>query len=418
MMRPGLVWTLFRRTAHVQRKKMAMTVAAIAWGTLSIVLLLSFGEGLKRGFSRGSRGLGEGIVVVWPGSTSISYAGFPQGRNLRFLEEDVELLRTVVDEIGLASSEMRRWGNNVVFGRKSLTKPVVGVEPEYGELRNQIAQPGGRFLNERDESLKRRVAFLGNDLAGELFGDTPPVGKTIFVNQIPFTVIGVMQKKIQMGTYGGPDANNVVVPLSTFRALYGRRNLSDFVVRAKAPAQTAAMKQRLFQVLGARYRFDPKDERALQMWDTLETQKVTQNISVGIELFLGVIGGLTLLIGGVGVANIMYATVKNRTREIGVQMALGARRVYVLGPLVVESLALTAMGGAIGVTLGAGIVHLLAFVQSRLDSEALKFMGAPTFSPGVALTVVVLLGTIGFLAGYFPSRRAVAIQPAVALRYE
>jgi putative ABC transport system permease protein len=178
------------------------------------------------------------------------------------------------------------------------------------------------------------------------------------------------------------------------------------------------MKQRLFQVLGARYRFDPKDERALQMWDTLETQKVTQNISVGIELFLGVIGGLTLLIGGVGVANIMYATVKNRTREIGVQMALGARRVYVLGPLVVESLALTAMGGAIGVTLGAGIVHLLAFVQSRLDSEALKFMGAPTFSPGVALTVVVLLGTIGFLAGYFPSRRAVAIQPAVALRYE
>ena len=299
-----------------------------------------------------------------------------------------------------------------------MTKPVVGVEPEYGELRNQIAQPGGRFLNERDESLKRRVAFLGNDLAGELFGDTPPVGKTIFVNQIQFTVIGVMQKKIQMGTYGGPDANNVVVPLSTFRALYGRRNLSDFVVRAKASAQTAAMKQRLFQVLGARYRFDPKDERALQMWDTLETQKVTQNISVGIELFLGVIGGLTLLIGGVGVANIMYATVKNRTREIGVQMALGARRVYVLGPLVVESLALTAMGGAIGVTLGAGIVHLLAFVQSRLDSEALKFMGAPTLSPGVALTVVVLLGTIGFLAGYFPSRRAVAIQPAVALRYE
>ena len=118
MMRPGLVWTLFRRTAHVQRKKVAMTVAAIAWGTLSIVLLLSFGEGLKRGFSRGSRGFGEGIVVVWPGSTSISYAGFPQGRNLRFLEEDVELLRTVVDEIGLASAEMRRWGNNVVFGRK------------------------------------------------------------------------------------------------------------------------------------------------------------------------------------------------------------------------------------------------------------------------------------------------------------
>lgn len=418
MLRPRLIWTLFRRTAHVQRKKMAMTVAAIAWGTLSIVLLLSFGEGLKRGFTRGSRGLGEGIVVVWPGSTSIAHAGFPQGRNLRFTEEDVDLLRAVVEEIDLASAEMRRWGNNVVFERKALTKPVVGVEPEYGELRNQIPQPGGRFLNARDEAEKRRVAFLGNDLADELFGDVAPVGRTILVNQIPFTVVGVMQKKIQMGTYGGPDANNVVVPLSTFRALYGRRYLSDFVARADGPAATAAMKARFYEVLGAKYRFAAKDERALQMWDTLETQKVTQNISIGIELFLGVIGGLTLLIGGVGVANIMYATVKNRTREIGVQMALGARRSYVLGPLVVESLALTAMGGAIGIVLGVGLVELLAFLQAKADSEALQFMGAPTFSPGVALTVVVLLGTIGFLAGFFPSRRAVAIQPAVALRYE
>ena len=418
MLRPGLIWTLFRRTAHVQRKKMAMTVAAIAWGTLSIVLLLSFGEGLKRGFTRGSRGLGEGIVVVWPGSTAIAFAGFPQGRNLRFTEEDVDLLRGVVEEIGAASSEMRRWGNNVTFERKTLTKPVVGVEPEYGELRNQVPRSGGRFLNERDEALKRRVAFLGDDLAEELFGAEPPVGRTILVNQIPFTVIGVMQKKIQMGTYGGPDANNVVIPLSTFRALYGRRYLSDFVVRADSPEGTAAMKARLFEVLGAKYRFDPQDERALQMWDTLETQKVTQNIAIGIELFLGVIGGLTLLIGGVGVANIMYATVKNRTREIGVQMALGARRSYVLGPLVVESLALTAMGGTIGIVLGVGLVELLAFLQAKANSEALQFMGAPTFSPGVALTVVVLLGTIGFLAGFFPSRRAVAIQPAVALRYE
>ena len=418
MLRPRLIWTLFRRTAHVQRKKMAMTVAAIAWGTLSIVLLLSFGEGLKRGFTRGSRGLGEGIVVVWPGSTSIAHAGFPQGRNLRFTEEDVDLLRSVVEEIDLASAEMRRWGNNVVFERKALTKPVVGVEPEYGELRNQIPQPGGRFLNARDEAEKRRVAFLGNDLADELFGGVAPVGRTILVNQIPFTVVGVMQKKIQMGTYGGPDANNVVVPLSTFRALYGRRYLSDFVARADSPAATVAMKARFYEVLGAKYRFAAKDERALQMWDTLETQKVTQNISIGIELFLGVIGGLTLLIGGVGVANIMYATVKNRTREIGVQMALGARRSYVLGPLVVESLALTAMGGAIGIVLGVGLVELLAFLQAKADSEALQFMGAPTFSPGVALTVVVLLGTIGFLAGFFPSRRAVAIQPAVALRYE
>jgi putative ABC transport system permease protein len=395
-----------------------MTVAAIAWGTLSIVLLLSFGEGLKRNFNKGSKGLGEGIIVVWPGTTSKAYEGFPQGRSLTFTEEDVDLLRASIPEIRLASAEMRRWGNNVVFGRNSLSKPVAGVEPDYGEMRNQIPQAGGRFFNALDEAEKRRVAFLGNRAKDELFGEQDAVGKTILINQTPFTVVGVMRKKIQMGTYSGPDENNVLVPLSTFRALYGRRTLSDFVVLGADPAQNEYLKRRLYEVLGGKLRFDPTDERALSMWDTVESQRMTANISIGIEIFLGVIGGLTLLIGGVGVANIMFAVVKHRTREIGVQMALGARRSYVLGPLVLESLSLTALGGVIGVTFGVAIVQLLAFVQSKSNSDALQFLGAPTFSLGVASTTVLLLGAIGFLAGYFPSRRAVTIQPADALRYE
>lgn len=418
MARIGLIFKLFRRGAQIQRKRMAMTVAAIAWGTLSIVLLLSFGEGMKRSFSKGSKGLGEGIVVVWPGATSIAHADFPQGRNLRFHPDDVALLRANIEELGEASGEMRRWGVNITYGRRALTKPVVGVETEYGELRNQIPQPGGRFLNRRDEAEKRRVAFLGNDLKDELFGDEDAIGKTILVHQVPFTVVGVMQKKIQMGTYGGPDANNVVIPLSTFRSMFGRRYLSDFVLRASNVDQNEILKRRLFEVLAAKYRFDPADERALQMWDTHESQQVTRNIAIGIQFFLGVIGGLTLLIGGVGVANIMYAVVKHRTKEIGVQMALGARRSYVLGPLVLESLSLTALGGAIGVGAGWAIVRGLAFLQTKANSDALEFMGAPTFSPGIAVTTVLLLGAIGFLAGYFPSRRAVAIQPAAALRYE
>jgi len=418
MLRAGLIWKLFRRAAQIQRKRMIMTVAAIAWGTLSIVLLLSFGEGLKRNFNKGSKGLGEGIIVVWPGTTSKAFEGFPQGRRLTFTEEDVDLLRATIPEIRLASAEMRRWGNNVVYGRNSLSKPVAGVEPDYGEMRNQIPQAGGRFFNVLDEAEKRRVAFLGNRAKDELFGDQDAVGKTILVNQTPFTVVGVMQKKIQMGTYSGPDENNVLVPLSTFRALYGRRTLSDFVVLGADPAQNEHLKRRLYEVLGGKLRFDPTDERALSMWDTVESQRMTANISIGIEIFLGVIGGLTLLIGGVGVANIMFAVVKHRTREIGVQMALGARRSYVLGPLVLESLSLTALGGVIGVTFGVAIVQLLAFVQSKSNSDALQFLGAPTFSFGVASTTVLLLGSIGFLAGYFPSRRATTIQPADALRYE
>jgi putative ABC transport system permease protein len=413
-----LILKLFRRTAGINRKRMVMTVAAIAWGTLSIVLLLSFGEGLKRNLTKGSRGLGEGIIVIWPGATSKAFAGFPQGRNLRFVPEDINLLAASIPDITLYSAEMRKWGNTVTYGRKTLTKPVVGVEPAYGGLRNQNPQSGGRFINATDEELKRRVVFLGNELKKELFGEADAIGEVIFINKTPFTVVGVMVKKIQMGTYGGPDANNAVIPLSTFRAIFGRRYVSDLVVKASAPELNESVKKQLYEVLGSKYRFDPTDERALSMWDTVKSQKITANISIGIEIFLGVIGALTLLIGGIGVANIMYAVVKHRTKEIGVQMALGSKRAYVIGPLVVESLSLTALGGCIGITVGVALVKLLAYVQSKANSEALEFMGAPTFSLGVAFTTVALLGSIGFLAGYFPSRRAVNIQPAVALRYE
>ncbi len=416
--RPGLVWTLFRRAAHIQSKRMVMTVAAIAWGTLSIVLLLSFGEGLKRNFQRGSRGLGEGIIVVWPGSTAIAHAGFPQGRRIALRPEDVDLLRASLPEVNAASAEMIRWGTNITFGRKTLSKPMKGVEPSYGELRNQIPEDGGRFVNQRDEAEKRRVAFLGNDVKEELFGDEEAVGRTIEINGTPFTVIGVMTPKIQMGAYSGMDADHVLVPLSTFRTMTGRTYLSDMVLRGSTPDENVTLKRLIYETLGRKYHFDPSDERALAMWDTATTQKITANIGIGIEFFLGIIGGLTLIIGGVGVANIMYAVVKHRTREIGVQMALGSRRGWVLGPLVLESLSLTALGGAIGVGVGVAIVQALAFLQSKSDSDALKFLGAPTFSPGVALTTILLLGGIGFLAGYFPARRAVSIQPAVALRYE
>ena len=266
-MRLGLILKLFRRSAGIQRKRMAMTVAAIAWGTLSIVLLLSFGEGLKRNFSRGSKGLGEGIVVVWPGATAIAFEGFPQGRNIRFVEEDVDLLQANIEDIGGATPEMRRWGNTVTYGRQTLTKPVVGGWPIYGELRNQIPQAGGRFLDEVDEAQKRRVVFLGTKLKEELIGDRDAIGETIYINKTPFTVVGVMQKKLQMGTYGGPDTNTMVIPFSTFRALFGRRYLSNIIVKANKPELTGVMKKRLYEVLGGKYRFDPKDERALAMWD-------------------------------------------------------------------------------------------------------------------------------------------------------
>jgi putative ABC transport system permease protein len=417
----ALVVHLFRRAARLQRKRMALTVAAIAWGTISIVLLLSFGEGMKRALRRGQHGLGEGIMVVWPGETAKAFAGMPQGRAIQLLPEDVELLRRSVPAIGRASGEMRRWGVAVGYGRKLVNKPVLGVEPIFGELRAQVPEPGGRFINAVDEKLKRRVVFVGTDVAEELFGPQAKevaVGQAILLNQVPFTVVGVMRRKIQMGMYGGPDVNTLVIPLSTFRTFFGRRTLGNLVFDPVTPERMEEARKGMFETLGAKYRFDPTDERALGLWDTQKNQRTMRNMTLGIQLFLGIIGGLTLLIGGVGVANIMYAAVKARSREIAIQMALGARGLYVMGPLVLESLALTLLGGLIGTAAGVGIVEGLALLQRRMKSEAMQFMGEPTFSLPIAVATVAILGTVGFFAGYFPSRRAVAIHPAETLRHD
>src|SRR5262249_19064782 len=161
------------------------------------------------------------------------------------------------------------------------------------------------------------------------------------VNNSPFTIIGVMQHKTQMGVYGGPDQNHAVIPYTTFKALFGRDRLNVMVIQTRTPEEMAPALRRLNEIMGAKYGYDPADEGALSTWNIVKTSKNGQNVAIGIELFLGIIGALTLLIGGIGVANIMYAVVKERTREIGVKMALGARGGWITGPFVLEGLLYT-----------------------------------------------------------------------------
>ena len=418
MLTAKLIVRLFHSAAKIQRKRMILTVTAIAWGTIAIILLLSFGEGLKRSMDQGRRGLGDSLVILWMGETEKAYAGLPAGRPIRLVPDDVDLVLKSVPEIASASGEMHNWNVQLVNGRKALNKLVVGVHPAYGELRTSYPQPGGRYIDELDQRLKRRVVFLGNELAKDLFGTEDPVGKTLLVADMPFTVIGVLQKKRQMGMYGGPDSDRATIPLSTFEAMFGRRYLSNFIYKPVTDDLTPVAKRRLMEVLGAKYRFDPADTRALYFWDTIENTKVFNNMMIGIEIFLGVIGALTMIIGGVGVANIMFAAVTHRTREIGVQMALGARRVYITGSIVLESVALTFAGGVAGIGVGVAIVQALAAVQARAKSEAMEFLGQPAISIPIAVTTVTLLALIGLVAGYFPARRAASVQPADALRFE
>jgi putative ABC transport system permease protein len=411
----AMVWRLFESDAAHQRKRIALTVLAIAWGTLSIVLLLSFGEGMKRSFHKGSRGMGEGIGVVWPGSTTRAYLGLPSGRNIQFVDEDVDMIAARVPEIVAVSREYsRRLG--LTAGPKTVNARIRGVDPAFGPLRNQVPRAGGRFLDDLDLREKRRVVFLGDELARDLFGREDVVGRTLQVNQSTFLVIGVMETKIMMGMYSGPDKNQATIPATTFKAMFTDAKIGNFVYKPESLELGDQAKAQIYRVLGRKYRFDPEDTRALGIWDTRENQRITDNIALGIQMFLGIIGTLTLFVGGMGVANIMYAVVKERTREIGVKMALGAKARQVMAPFVLEALLMTVAGGIFGTAVSLGLMAIVAALP--LKDEAFDFLGRPTFSPAIALATSVVLGTIGMLAGYFPARRAASVNPAVSLRYE
>ena len=415
--RLGLVLQLFLRASRVQKKRAILTVASIAWGSLSLLLLLAFGEGLKISFSTGMHGMGSDLAVLWPGTTSVIWKGLPAGRPIRPRIEDIALLRQRIPNLAEVAGEINRWGVVVTHGETDTTAQVKGVTHGFGEMRNHIPAPGGRFLDPLDEKFRRRVAFVGDKLAEKLFGEEDPIGKEILLDKVPYTVIGVMMPKMQMGMYGGPDEEQISIPITTFKAHFGQDRLNNIILKPDQPQNMGKVLEGLHKTLGAKYGFDPEDERVFSVWDTVEMFKGMRNVLIGIQLFLGIIGALTLIVGGVGVANIMYAVVKERTKEIGIKMAMGARRGWITAPVVLESLLYTLLGGATGLIMAMGAVVLLGQIPTE-GNDALEMIGKPTLSLHIGLASAAILGFIGLTAGYFPARRAASINPAETLRYE
>ncbi|HEX7049705.1 MAG TPA: ABC transporter permease [Longimicrobiales bacterium] len=398
-----------------QRTRAFLTIFAITWGTIAVVLLLAFGEGLKRMVVEGMIGAGQRMFMVYGGETSIEFEGLAKGRRIRLTEADLELIRRSIPEVDLVSPSYGRTATLEV-GEVRTTTFMEGAYPAFGAMRTMAPASGGRFLNARDVEERRRVVFLGDSIAYRLFGGAPAVGRTVMIDDLPFTVVGTMQTKFQTSMNNGPDAERAIIPASTFRTIYGNRYVSHLLIRPRSINEAARVKRRLYEVLGRRYRFDPDDERALSMWDLIEAERINRNIGLGIQIFLGVVGGLTLLVAGVGVANIMYVVVRERTREIGTKLAVGARKRHIMAQFIFEALTIALTGGAIGLAVATAAV--LGVDSMTPGNMAMEFLMNPKLSWPIGLGTVAILTAIGLVAGVFPARKAASVDPVESLRYE
>lgn len=400
----------------VHKRRLILTTLAIAWGTFTILLLLAFGEGLKREIMKGNKGMGENLVVMWGGQTSKPYQGLPAGREITFNKDDTDVLKKNIPEIKSISGEYNRWGSDASLGQNQRSIMVVGVNDEFGEMRHQIPKMGSRFLHPDDILQKRRVVFMGWEVVKKFFNSEDAIGKTIIIDKLPFVIIGVLKEKIQTSNYNNMDQSKSYIPASTFEAMYGYRNFNNLVYSLYDLKQAKIVEKKIYQVLGSKHRFDPEDKMALQIWDVIEMQRIMGNAMLGLQIFLGFIGGLTLVISGVGLANIMYVSIKERTREIGTKIALGAHPKQILWQIITESFFFSIIGGVLG-TLSAVLV-ITGIKKIPISNEALAFLTNPSLSIEIGIITSLVLLTITFLAGFFPARKAALQNPIESLRYE
>jgi putative ABC transport system permease protein len=257
---------------------------------------------------------------------------------------------------------------------------------------------------------RRRVIFIGNLLAEDLFGEEDPVGKEVLLNGTPFTVIGVMKTKRQDSSYSGRDSRKGFIPATTFQTMYSNRHLSVFVVQCKPTTSMEVSQKEIYEVLGAKYRFDPTDREALMVWDTTRGFAFLKNFFMAFNMFLVGIGVATLITGAIGVTNIMNVVLEERTKEIGIKMALGAHKSFILWQFVFETLLITGVGGALGFAFAWTIVALVPMFNLE------EYIGVPSVDLWSGIIVTIILGIVGLGAGVFPARRAANLQPVQALK--
>lgn len=401
------------------RLRSGLTMLGIAWGLVTVVLLISYGAALGQTILMGFMGIGNNVIMGWGGQTSMQAGGERSGKRIHLTAEDADAVREQMPLIRAFSVE-NDTSYSFKWNAKAVNIQVKAIELPYDGMRKLVVEQG-RYFTADDFSDHRKVCIFGPHAAEKLFNGYPPVGETVQLNGQTFTVIGVLQNKIQDSSNNGPDNENVFIPFFTLRDLENIRDPSSLVYQPLSPELNKKATNAVRSILAARHHFNPNDEKAFSVWDTIENAQEMTQFSLALETLLGIIGAMTLAVGGVGVMNIMLVSVTERTREIGLQKALGARRRDILSQFLLESLTLTFLAGIAGMVAAIVIAHLIP--PMPLYSDIYKTAGnegdiilRPNFT--IALVSFAILALVGLISGFLPAWRASRLDPVTALRHE
>lgn len=411
-------WTEIWVTITRNKTRSLLTCFGVFWGILMLVILLGSGRGMQNGIMRSVNGFATNSAFFFADRTSESYKGFNKGRQWDMRNRDVESIRREVKELSAISPII--WGNssdkNIVYGMMSGTFNVKGVHPDYFQIETQKLFHG-RLLNEVDERERRKVCLIGTKVKEVLFKEEDPCGNYIRVNGIYYQVVGVVQQRASGVNIGGRSEECVFLPFSTMQQTLNQGDIIHFLcVAAKPDVQMLPVINKIKSIIKEQNFISPTDPQAVSAINLAAQFETFNNAFLGIDILIWIVGVGTLLAGIIGVSNIMMVTVKERTKEIGVRRALGAKPWNIISQIMSESLLITAMAGLMGLTVG---VFLLDMVDQLIgDPVGETMLLHPAVSIQVALAATFILLLAGLLAGLIPAWRAMQIKAIDAIREE